>query len=140
MGPDPVFAGPFRQRASQIRLPGSGEALEHDVLLAGDELAGAQMGQQAAVQPSFLKQVDPAQVSVRVTQTGASDQAGDLGVGERRVGLIDSHPEPVLERQPGRDHWVLGVDRSQQVGGVHLTQLAFGLDVQQRGAHRVPPA
>ena len=37
VGPDPVLAGLLRERASEIRLPGPGEPLEHDVLVTGDE-------------------------------------------------------------------------------------------------------
>lgn len=44
-----VLAGALGQRGSEIRLPGSGEALEHHVLSSLDEGAGPQLGEDAAI-------------------------------------------------------------------------------------------
>ena len=89
------------------------------------------------VQAPFLDQVQATQVRVRVTQSGPPDQALDLGVGERGVGLVHDQLDPVLERHPQHQGLVLGLDRLQQRGRAHLAQLPLGLDIDP--GHRAPP-
>ena len=68
MGADPMFAGAFRDRAAQIRLPRPGEPLEDDVLLPSDEQAGPELGQELPVEAALVEQVDAPQVRVGVTK------------------------------------------------------------------------
>jgi hypothetical protein len=138
MRADAVFACALSNRAAQVGLPRPGEPLEDNVLLPGHERAGAELAQQRPVKTSLVKEVDAAQVSVRVTQPRPPDQAGDFGMGERRVGVIDDQPETIFERQADAQGLVLGIDGLQQLARVHLPQFAFGFRVQ--AAHRVPPA
>jgi hypothetical protein len=94
--------------------------LEDDVLVALDERAGGELGDRVAVQSPFIGQVEPAQVSTGVSQSGPPDQSLDLGVVERAVGLVDHELEAVFEAHPQDEVLVLGLDGLQQWGCAHL--------------------
>ncbi|MCY1244459.1 hypothetical protein D9M72_575330 [compost metagenome] len=66
VGPDPVLAGLLGQSAPQVRLPGSGESLKHDVLLPFDERTRAELGDHVPVQTTLVHEVEPAQIRARV--------------------------------------------------------------------------
>src|SRR5699024_4932861 len=57
---DSVLTSLLRQRAPQIGLSGTGEALEHHVLLTLDERTRAQLGKDMAIQPAFLNSIHAA--------------------------------------------------------------------------------
>src|SRR5699024_12857848 len=97
MGSDSMLTRLFRQRAPQVGLPGTGEALEHIALLTIDERTCAQLGKDMAVQSTFIDSIHSPQIRLRVTQPSPSDQALDLGMVERRVSFIDDQPQPVIE-------------------------------------------
>lgn len=80
-------AGLLRHRARQIRLAGSGEALEDQVPVQLDEMTGRQLGQQCLVQPAFFDAAHGTQVGVRIPQLGPADQSVGLGSAE---GLVDT--------------------------------------------------
>ena len=86
----------------------------------------------------MFEHVDAAEVRVRVAEPGAADEAFDFGVGERGVGVVDGELDPLLEHQPDREALVLDVERVDEGGDAHLSQLPLRLGVEP--AHRVPPA
>ena len=133
-----VLAGALGQRGSEIRLPGSGEALEHHVLSSLDEGAGPQLGEDAAIQAAFLDAIDPAQVRVGVTQPSTTDEPVDLRVRERGMRIIDGELDTLFERHPQGEGGVLSFERLQQAGCTHLAELVLGLCIQLR--HFLPPA
>ena len=133
-----MLTGLFRQRRSEVALPGSGEPLEHHVLLPADELAGPELRDHTPVEAALFEQVDPAQVRVRVSEPRPPDEALDFRVGERGVGVVDGELDALFEHHPHREGIVLDVDRVDQGGDAHLPQLPFRLGVEP--AHRVPPA
>ncbi len=57
---DPVsgLAGPDRDPGRQVGLAGSGRAEEHDVFSGGDEVQGAQMGDQIAFEAAGVVEVE----------------------------------------------------------------------------------
>ena len=112
--------------------------MEHDVLLPGDELAGPELRDHTAVQAALFEHVDPAEVRVRVAESGAADESFDLAVGERGVGVVDGELDAFLEHHPEGEGVVLDVEGVDQGRGAHLPQLALGLGVE--AAHRDPPA
>ena len=136
--PVAVLTRLLRQRGPEVALPGAGEPLEDDVHVPGNELAGAELRDHPAVQAALFEHVDAAEVRVRVTQTRPADQALDLGVGERGVGVVDGELDPFLEHQPQGEGVVLNVERVDQGGDAHLSQLPLRLRIEP--AHRVPPA
>jgi len=77
VGADAVLAGAFGNRAAQIRLPRPSEPMKDNVLLPGDERAGAELGKQLPVEAALVEQVDAPQVRVRVTQRHTPDQASN---------------------------------------------------------------
>ena len=133
-----MLAGALGQRGSEIRLPRAGEALEDDVLPPLDERAAPQLGEDAAIQPSFLSAINPAQVRVGVTQPGPADEPVDLRVRERGMRIIDGELDTLFERHPQGKGGVLSFERLQQARGAHLAELVLGLCIQLR--HFWPPA
>ena len=112
--------------------------MEHDVLLPGDELAGSELRDDTAIEAALFEQVEPSEVRVRITQPRPADEALDLGVGERGVGVVDGELHPLFEHNPQREGVVLNLERVDERGDPHLAEFALGLGVEP--AHRVPPA
>ena len=133
-----MLAGLFRQGAAEVGLPRAGEALEHDVLLPVDERAGPELGDQSAIQASFLDEIESSEVGCRVAQPGPPDQPFDLRMRERGVGLVDHEADPFIESKSEGEGLVLGLEGVEERGGAHLAEFAFGLDID--AAHRWPPA
>jgi hypothetical protein len=57
---------------------------------------------------------------------------------EPGVGLVDDQAEPFLEGHAEYERLVLGLEGLQHRRGAHLTELAFGFDIDP--AHLAPPA
>ncbi|SMY02292.1 hypothetical protein BAUR9175_03767, partial [Brevibacterium aurantiacum] len=111
---DPVLAGPFGQGAPQVRFPGTGEPLEHDVLAPLDETAGPQLGDHVPIQAAFIDPIELTQVGCRVAQPGPADESLDFGVIEYRMGFIDDQSQPFVEAHSHGQILVLGLECLQQ--------------------------
>ena len=68
------LAGPDRQSGGQVGLPGARRAQEDDVLLAGDEVQGAQVGDGLPLQSAGVVVVEVLQALAR-GETGGADPA-----------------------------------------------------------------
>ena len=79
---DPVagLAGPDRQADGEVGLAGAGRAEEHDVVLGGDEVQGAQVGDQVAFEAAGV-------VEVELLQRLAGREPGGADAALTAVGL-----------------------------------------------------
>ena len=80
MRPVAVLTRLLRQRRPEVGLARAGEALEHDVHVPADELAGGELRDHPAIQAALFEQVDPTQVRVRVAESCPADEAFDLSL------------------------------------------------------------
>ena len=74
LDPVPGLAGPDRQPGGQVGLPGAGRAEQDDVLLGGDEVQGAQMGDGLPLQTTGVVVVEVFQ-ALAGREPGCSDPA-----------------------------------------------------------------
>lgn len=120
-----------------MRFARSGGSPEHDVQPLAEVVSGVEACDHAPVEPALLHQVDGPQVRLGIAQSRAFDQALDPGVHVTGVRAVDGEPDHLSVAQWHGGLFVEAFERVEQVRGVHLAQLAFGLGVDD---HRVSPA
>ena len=117
-----------------MRFARSGGSLEHDVQPLAEVVSGVEACDHAPVEPALLHQVDGPQVRLGIAQSRAFDQALDPGVHVTGVRAVDGEPDHLSVAQWHGGLFVEAFERVEQVRGVHLAQLAFGLGVDGSGA------
>ncbi len=95
--PVPGLAGPDRQADREMGLAGAGRAEEHDVVAGGDEVQGAQVGDQVAAEAAGV-------VEIELFQGLAGGEPGGADASLAAVGLAGGD----LALQAGDEELLVG--------------------------------
>ena len=123
--PVPGLAGPDRQPGREVGLAGAGRAEEHHVLLAGDEVQRAEVGDQVSLQAAGV-------VEVELLQRLAGREPGGADPALTAVGL----PGGDLALQAGDEELLVGPGLRPGPFGEPVDGLAQRRRFQRSGQER----
>ena len=123
--PVPGLAGPDRQPDRQVGLAGAGRAEEHDVVRGGDEVQGAQVGDQVAFEAAGV-------VEVELLQALAGREPGGADAALAAVGLAGGD----LALQAGDQELLMGPGLGAGPFGEPRHRLAQRRCLQRPGQER----